>query len=897
VTGFGLMSGPAREDPCALFLRRSGWLDREWAAAQTLIEVEAESDPVTHYLEHGAPAGLAPNPHIAELQNPSERTSHEARELRPPAAPADDDPQLLLEEALIRDSGLFDARFYALQHAELIPRGVDPLHHFCRLGWRLVLRPNPSFDTWWYWVNHLDPGHEAINPLVHYALIGRAAGLPTLPEDVKPRIAALPPPDRPMMRRVCLMAGYDADGILDDYVVDYARELSRHADVYYLCDGYLDPSELAKLDGIAAGAWAIRHGAYDFGSYSMLARDLVGWDRIGGYDELLLVNDSCYLLTTLDRVFAQMEQRDCAWWGLQATKGLTITQNHGGHTLTRPVPLDEVKSDFLPDFEGDPVYDFHIGSYFLAYRKPVISDTRFRRVLDSVHKQRSKLQIVLRYEIGITHYLIGAGFEFDTFIPSLYPFHPLFTEWYFDLLGEGFPLLKKYLLYQNHYDVPDLQAWKERILSVHPDAPVTRFEQNLLRISPADKLDRSFAIITRPDGSIHVPTTLTGRDLRAADRRTPTFPHWWAFVVDPYLNVLPDNSRAIFEAVRDDPSVKKVILSRARRIELPGQNVVTVALDSPEGQYYLLRSGQVLVELSHRIALKRRPLDWGEHGLVLVRGGLPLQKLGTALLNPDRGTDAPRVTENPRHQVRGFLTSSDLDQLAGLTTAYPATYDVCWRTGLPAHDFIVMPEERLPQDLAADLARLRDQVGERRLMLFAPGTQRSMDRTAYRFSDDEVGRLTAWARRHDTVIGLREDPHDRERAYLRQLAPHVLDLSIQVQPHLSVVLRASDALLTDVSGVALDFLATGRPVRSFVHDLDEIADDLFFDLCHVMPSPVARTFDELMVSLGGLFDEPAGAERRRYVEVRRLFFDHVDGMNAHRAARQIRATYVDGAVR
>ncbi len=54
----------------------------------------------------------------------------------------------------------------------------------------------------------------------------------------------------------------------------------------------------------------------------MLASELVGWDVVETYDELLLVNDSCYLLRPLDEVFARMDATPCDWWGLQATKGL-----------------------------------------------------------------------------------------------------------------------------------------------------------------------------------------------------------------------------------------------------------------------------------------------------------------------------------------------------------------------------------------------------------------------------------------------------------------------------------------------------------------------------------------------------------------------------------------------
>ena len=119
---------------------------------------------------------------------------------------------------------------------------------------------------------------------------------------------------------MCLFAGYDNDGVIDDYVLDYLRELSRHADVYYLADGYIEPDELAKLAPYTQGAWAVAHGAYDFGSLSMLARDLVGWDVIDTYDELVFANDSAFLLRPLDDVFATMDGRANDWWGLQASK-------------------------------------------------------------------------------------------------------------------------------------------------------------------------------------------------------------------------------------------------------------------------------------------------------------------------------------------------------------------------------------------------------------------------------------------------------------------------------------------------------------------------------------------------------------------------------------------------
>ena len=83
-------------------------------------------------------------------------------------------------------------------------------------------------------------------------------------------------------RRVCLFALYDPDGLVDDYVVDYVTELARFADVYVLSDCEMQPGQLDRLDGLVRGSWARRHGAHDFGSWSLLARELVGWEALDG---------------------------------------------------------------------------------------------------------------------------------------------------------------------------------------------------------------------------------------------------------------------------------------------------------------------------------------------------------------------------------------------------------------------------------------------------------------------------------------------------------------------------------------------------------------------------------------------------------------------------------------
>ena len=183
------------------------------------------------------------------------------------------------EIAVVRLAGAVDEAGYLAHNQSQAERGAEPVDHFCRRGWRALRNPSLDFDVWWYWAEYLDPTDEsqtATNPLVHYLLDGRHRGLLPLPRR-RPRDETTVPV-RP--RRACLFAAYDPDGLVDDTVVAYVSELARHAKVFVCFDGSLQPGQLDRLSGLVAGAWVRPHGAHDFGSWSVLARELVGWDAL-----------------------------------------------------------------------------------------------------------------------------------------------------------------------------------------------------------------------------------------------------------------------------------------------------------------------------------------------------------------------------------------------------------------------------------------------------------------------------------------------------------------------------------------------------------------------------------------------------------------------------------------
>jgi len=810
-----------RRKTAAEAIRDAGAFDAEFYRAQ-VPDLGPDDDPIEHYVTVGAGEGLDP-------------------------------------------SSMFDTRFYVRSNPGV--QRMNPFAHYCEYGWKELRNPSPRFDTWWYWSKHLDLGSEQVMPLAHYEEAGKHQGLSTRPERFPSRRLGTGHRYAPgqAVTRVCLFAAYDAHGVVDDYVVEYLRELARFADVYYLADTEMAPSELAKLDGITKGAWAQRHGEYDFGSFARLA-ERVGWDEIERYDELLLANDSCYLLRPLDEVFAEMDRRACDWWGLQSS-----TRRHTSRDPHR-VPISHHSLDMLVDRAESRQSDYlHVSSYFAAYRQPVLRDPEFRRYLLSVTGQSNKTSVIQKYEIGLSRWLVNHGHRFDTFIRDVYPYHPTYNGWYFRLLDQGFPLLKRQLLSTNPFGLRDLAGWKERVLAKVPGADVEMFERNLHRVIDAATLDATLgrdpdALDTTDEPS---PVTLLEHDdFRRADRRLAKDAALWVFPVAPGSGAFTGSARSVFEAVKDEPSIRKAVLSRGTRLDVDGVNVEVVDLESPEGQARVLRAGTVLVGRTLAAEVPY-PVSGEFHNLVHLGAGEPHRLMAIA-------EDAARAEGNDDAQYRAIVGSSKVEVLALTAASYPLTFHQVWNTGLPRTDFIVSDEERLPADMHAELVRLRDRVGDRRLLLWTAGDGAGL-------SPDDAVWLSRWLVENDGVLGVRGVPATWTSALGDGAVVH---LSEDEFAHREVLLREAAALVTDFSSVFVDYLVTGRPMVGVPPARGAVGvEGADRDMEAAFPGVVVRTPDALRASLDGIFDRDPDST---YEFKRRLFHDHFDGKNAVRAAERVR---------
>src|SRR5690606_9781214 len=95
-----------------------------------------------------------------------------------------------------------------------------------------------------------------------------------------------------------------------------------------------------------------------------------------------------------------------------------------------------------------------------------------------------------------------------------------------------------------------------------------------------------------------------------------------------------------FEAVRDDPSIRKVVLTHSRALRLDGENVVHVPITSLAGQRALVRCGRIFVDGPPGQAI---PVDLVRrlHDYVHVGVSLPFAESATAY-SPEVGWDRLR---------------------------------------------------------------------------------------------------------------------------------------------------------------------------------------------------------------------------------------------------------------
>lgn len=174
--------------------------------------------------------------------------------------------------------------------------------------------------------------------------------------------------------RACFFAHYDQDGIIDDYVVHYIRELKKVCnDIIFASVSNISTEEQKKLDGLVKTFINRKNEGYDFGSWRDGIKS-IGFENLSQYTEIVLANDSCYgPVYDIEKMFAKMDQtNDLDAWSItisyQATK--------------------------------------HMQSYFLVLRKNVFQQQFFIDFFKNIGHRNHKIDYITEFEVGLSKLII-----------------------------------------------------------------------------------------------------------------------------------------------------------------------------------------------------------------------------------------------------------------------------------------------------------------------------------------------------------------------------------------------------------------------------------------------------------------------------------------------------------
>ncbi|ADN08332.1 lipopolysaccharide biosynthesis protein [Sulfurimonas autotrophica] len=291
----------------------------------------------------------------------------------------------------IKKSDLFDIKYYLFTYTDIRAMDIDPIWHYIKYGADEGRNPSDKFDTSFYLSTYNDVKEKGVNPLAHYILHGKNEGRKTSKSNYSNKSSdAVSIPKYKYVKvnnalkndSVCIFAHYDKDNIIDDYVVNYIKELKKiDIDIIFVtvCED-MKMNELEKLNQYVSINIVRENIGYDFASWK-IGLDYIIENSIN-CKTLILANDSVYgPLYNLKTIFNSMQKKNYDIWGL----------------------TDNFYSSY------------HLQSYFLVFNQQAIKSNIFIDFFKEMKVIEDKAQLIEAYEIGLSK-LLAKHFKLGSYI-------------------------------------------------------------------------------------------------------------------------------------------------------------------------------------------------------------------------------------------------------------------------------------------------------------------------------------------------------------------------------------------------------------------------------------------------------------------------------------------------
>lgn len=182
------------------------------------------------------------------------------------------------------------------------------------------------------------------------------------------------------MKRIAILAVYDSEGIVHEYLEYYIESLCEAvSQLIIIVIGYLQEDGLKRLKKYSSEIYFKENKGYDAAAYKYVFENHLNIDRLNQYDELILTNDTCFgPFVPFRKIFDAMNIVCADFWGLKY-----------------------IENNFLN----------HLQSNFLAFRKEIFQDI-YQYFKEEIRDDDDKRSVVIKFEMRMFKVLVERGFRF-----------------------------------------------------------------------------------------------------------------------------------------------------------------------------------------------------------------------------------------------------------------------------------------------------------------------------------------------------------------------------------------------------------------------------------------------------------------------------------------------------
>ena len=340
----------------------------------------------------------------------------------------------------------FDENWYRARNPDLGQYADDPLQHFLFIGILEDRAPNASeenkknwkgtFNAAWYLNRNLDVRDAGIDPFEHYithGILERRRCNPAQIIESRPVIDADIEclKSNPLGSEVVLFITHSPDGTLKAHVKHHLKSFKREGISTILI--VASNSKITRLPreviGIPDVVYVRANEGFDFSAWAHIIK--LNPAIVSG-KILYFANDSVFGPTSevnFAKLIADIRSSDAD------LIGLTENTERG----------------------------WHLQSYFLAFKRRLLSSSAFKEFIDEIVSFTDKNDVVNEYETQLSRSFTDRGFRCEALFPSANLPNTTLNRWK-ELLHAGFPYLKVSTLSGSVKGI-DITDWREILTS------------------------------------------------------------------------------------------------------------------------------------------------------------------------------------------------------------------------------------------------------------------------------------------------------------------------------------------------------------------------------------------------------------------------------------------------